>query len=194
MDLQAKKVALRKIPHGVYIIGVKQGKQLNAFTATWLTQASFTPPLVAMGVKKDSGSFEMIKSDRVFTVNLLGKEQKPVAEHFVRPATVVGEKLKEVQDTYYALVFALADREVKKQSLELANRQIEITEVMVRTGALARVEITTAKSGQAGRNADLVTADAAVVAAEDERAVGVGVHRYPLLDAAAGGSHLRWFA
>jgi len=96
MDLNAKKIALRKIPHGVYIVGVAQDAQLNAFTATWFTQVSFTPPLVALGIKKDSHSFDMIKSGRVFSVNLLGKDQKAVAEHFVKPATVVGEKLKDV--------------------------------------------------------------------------------------------------
>ena len=97
MDLQAKKAALRKIPHGVYVVGVKQDAQVNAFTATWLTQVSFTPPLVAIGVKKDSHSLEMIKRDRVFSVNLLGKDQKPLAEHFVKPAAVVGEKLKTIR-------------------------------------------------------------------------------------------------
>ena len=97
MDLQAKRIALRKIPHGVYVVGVKQDAQLNAFTATWLTQVSFTPPLVALGIKKDSHSFDMIKRDRVFSVNLLGKDQKPIAEHFVKPATVIGEKLKGVR-------------------------------------------------------------------------------------------------
>ena len=96
MNLEAKKIALRKIPHGVYVIGVKQGNQLNAFTGTWLTQVSFTPPLVAIGVKKDNLSFRMIEQDRVFTVNILGKDHKPLAEHFVKPASVVGEKLKEV--------------------------------------------------------------------------------------------------
>ncbi len=97
MDLQAKRVVLRKIPHGVYVVGVKQKSQLNAFTATWLTQVSFTPPLVALGIKKDSHSLEMIKGDRVFSVNLLGKDQKAIAEHFVKPATVIGEKLKDVK-------------------------------------------------------------------------------------------------
>ncbi len=96
MDLQAKKTALRKIPHGVYVVGVKQDAQLNAFTGTWLTQVSFTPPLVALGVKRDSHSFEMIKQSKVFTVNLLGKDQKHLAEHFVKPATVVGEKLQTI--------------------------------------------------------------------------------------------------
>lgn len=97
MDLEAKKIALRKIPHGIYVVGVKQDSQLNAFTATWLTQVSFTPPLVAVGVKRDSHSLQMIQHDRVFSVNLLGKDQKSIAEHFVRPATVVGEKLKTVR-------------------------------------------------------------------------------------------------
>jgi flavin reductase (DIM6/NTAB) family NADH-FMN oxidoreductase RutF len=97
MDLQAKKTALRKIPHGVYVIGVRHGEQVNAFTGTWLTQVSFTPPLVALGVKKDSHSYEMVRQGRVFSVNLLGKDQKPVAEHFVKPASVVGEKLAQVR-------------------------------------------------------------------------------------------------
>ena len=95
MDLEAKKIALRKIHHGVYVAGVKQGDQLNAFTVTWVTQASFTPPLVAMGVKKDSHSFEMLKADGVFSLNVLGRTAgKAIAEHFVKPASVVGEKLQ----------------------------------------------------------------------------------------------------
>jgi len=97
MDAQAKKTILRKMPHGVYIVGVRNGTQVNAFTGTWLTQVSITPPLVALGVKKDTHSFSMIKAGRVFSVNFLTKDQKAVAEHFVKPATVVGEKLKDVR-------------------------------------------------------------------------------------------------
>ena len=97
MDLQAKKAMLRKMPHGVYIVGVRNGAEVNAFTGTWLTQVSITLPLVALGVKKDTHSFSMIKAGRVFSVNFLRKDQKAVAEHFVKPATVVGEKLKDVR-------------------------------------------------------------------------------------------------
>ncbi len=97
MDPQAKKTALRKIPHGVFIVGVKQDAHLNAFTGTWLTQVSFTPPRVALGVKKDSLSFAMVEAGRVFSVNVLGKDQKAIAEHFVKPAKVVGEKLNGVR-------------------------------------------------------------------------------------------------
>jgi flavin reductase (DIM6/NTAB) family NADH-FMN oxidoreductase RutF len=96
MDPQAKKTVLRKIPHGVYVVGVAQDGVLNAFTATWLTQVSFTPALVALCVRKDSHSFAMVQASRVFSVNLLGKQQKLLAEHFVKPAAAAGEKLKGV--------------------------------------------------------------------------------------------------
>ena len=96
MDLEAKKIALRKIPHGVCVVGVAHDGHRNAFTATWFTQVSFTPPLVAVGIKKESHSLQMIQQGKVFSVNILGKAHKPLAEHFVKPATVVGEKLTTV--------------------------------------------------------------------------------------------------
>ena len=96
MDPQVKKTVLRKLPHGVYIVGVAHNGARNAFTGTWLTQVSFTPPLVAIGVRKDSGSLEMIKQGGVFSVNLLGKAQKAIAEQFVKPATA-GDKLSGVK-------------------------------------------------------------------------------------------------
>ncbi len=96
IDPQAKKVALRKIPHGLYVVGVRLDSQVNAFTGSWLTQVSFTPPLVALGVKRDSHSFAMLQEGRVFSVNILGKDQKAIAEHFVKPAGVVGEKLRGI--------------------------------------------------------------------------------------------------
>ncbi len=96
MDPQVKKTVLRKLPHGVYIVGVMHNGQRNAFTGTWLTQVSFTPPLVAIGVRKDSGSFQMLKDGGVFSVNLLDKTQKSIAEHFVKPATS-GDKLAGIK-------------------------------------------------------------------------------------------------
>ena len=126
MDLQAKKIALRKIPHGVYVVGVKQDSQLNAFTATWLTQVSFTPPLVAVGIKKDSHSLDMIKHGKVFSVNLLGKDQKSIAEHFVKPASVVGEKLHDVPYTIGKTGAPLLDQAIacfECEVREIANSQ-----------------------------------------------------------------------
>ena len=43
LDEQAKKTMLRKIPHGLYICGVKDGEEVNGFTSSWLMQASLRP-------------------------------------------------------------------------------------------------------------------------------------------------------
>jgi flavin reductase (DIM6/NTAB) family NADH-FMN oxidoreductase RutF len=137
MDVQAKRVALRKIPHGVYILGVKQGDHANAFTATWLTQVSFTPPLVAVGIKKDSHSLEMIRQDKVFSVNILGKAHKPIAEHFVKPATVAGEKLKEMPHRFgktgspiLEAAIAFVECELREIANEIGDHAVVIGEVV----------------------------------------------------------------
>ncbi len=98
MDLEAKKKALRKIVHGVYVVGVKgaDGK-LNAYTATWVTQASFKPPLVAIGVNREALSYRMIEESKVFVVNFLGTDQKPLAQHFLKPTHLGGDKLEGVR-------------------------------------------------------------------------------------------------
>ena len=51
LDADAKKVLLRKIPHGLFVCGVRDGDEVNGFTASWVTQGSFEPPLVVMGVR-----------------------------------------------------------------------------------------------------------------------------------------------
>ena len=82
MDESSKKKALRMIPYGLYVIGVKEGTSVHAFTATWLSQASFKPPLVMLGVSVHGRSAKRIKETRVFSVNLLGQGQTEVARLF----------------------------------------------------------------------------------------------------------------
>ena len=58
MNEEAKRTALRMIPYGMYILTTKSqdGQEVGAATVNWLTQTSFAPPLVAVGVKADSSS------------------------------------------------------------------------------------------------------------------------------------------
>lgn len=97
MDIEAKKNALRRIVHGVYVVGVREGDHLNAFTATWITQVSFEPPLVAVGIRKDSVSFGMIERSRLFAINFLASGQKDLAQHFLKPAHLGGDKLSGIR-------------------------------------------------------------------------------------------------
>lgn len=97
MDIEAKKKALRSIVHGVYVISVREGDRRNAFTATWITQVSFEPPLVAVGIRKDSVSFRMIERSRLFAINFLASGQKMLAQHFLKAVHLGGDKLSGIR-------------------------------------------------------------------------------------------------
>ncbi|MDJ0679059.1 MAG: flavin reductase family protein [Xenococcaceae cyanobacterium MO_167.B52] len=97
LDEQAKKTMLRKIPHGLYICGVRDGEEMNGFTASWLMQSSFKPPLVVNCVKQDSGSHAMIEKTKVFAISFLEEGQKELAKQFFQPKRRVGNKFEDVE-------------------------------------------------------------------------------------------------
>ena len=91
MDPATKKTALRMIPYRLYVL-TAEGKdgQVAAATVNWVTQASFEPPLVVVGVKADSGAHAVIKESGAFALNVLGKGQQAMAFAFFKPAALDG--------------------------------------------------------------------------------------------------------
>ena len=94
LDADAKKVLLRKIPHGLFICGVREADQINGFTASWVTQGSFDPPLVVMAVRSDSTSHGMIERTGLFSLNVLRADQKDLAAVFFKPQSGVGGRFE----------------------------------------------------------------------------------------------------
>jgi flavin reductase (DIM6/NTAB) family NADH-FMN oxidoreductase RutF len=94
MNADAKKTVLRMIPYGIYVLTADDGKgNIAAATVNWVTQSAFTPPLVVVGVKTDSGAYKIVKDAKAFALNTLGKEQKGVAFTFFKPTQVTDGKL-----------------------------------------------------------------------------------------------------
>jgi len=93
MDADAKKTALRMIPYGLYVLTGEGAGGVAAATVNWVTQASFQPPLVVVGVKADSGAHAVVKQERKFALNVLGKGQGDVAYKFFKPATREGDTI-----------------------------------------------------------------------------------------------------
>jgi flavin reductase (DIM6/NTAB) family NADH-FMN oxidoreductase RutF len=94
MNADAKKTALRMIPYGIYVLTAEDGKgNIGAATVNWVTQTAFTPPLVVVGVKTDSGTYAVVKAAKTFALNMLGKDQKGLAFTFFKPAQVADGKL-----------------------------------------------------------------------------------------------------
>jgi flavin reductase (DIM6/NTAB) family NADH-FMN oxidoreductase RutF len=93
MDPKARQVALRKLPYGLFIIGAVDGDKLGAFTAAWISQCSFEPPLVMLAVKKGSAGLAMIQASRRFSVNVLAADQTEIAAHFIQQRPQSGNRL-----------------------------------------------------------------------------------------------------
>ncbi|MDQ2730202.1 MAG: flavin reductase family protein, partial [Armatimonadota bacterium] len=66
------------------------------FTATWVSQCSFEPPLLMVAVRRDSFSHDIIREGKVFALNLVGKEDRDVLARFFKTVTRVGNKLGDV--------------------------------------------------------------------------------------------------
>src|SRR2546428_4365439 len=94
MDPNAKKTTLRMIPYGLYVLtAANKAGQVAAATVNWVTQASFEPPLVAIGVKADSHAHALIKESKAFALNVLGKGQQALAFTFFKPAERKGDTI-----------------------------------------------------------------------------------------------------
>jgi flavin reductase (DIM6/NTAB) family NADH-FMN oxidoreductase RutF len=88
--------ALRRFPYAIYILGVRNDGEMNAMAASWVTQCSFDPPLLMVAVRKTTHTYELIKSGRKFTLNLLDKKDSEIVRALEKPFDMVGDKLDTV--------------------------------------------------------------------------------------------------
>jgi flavin reductase (DIM6/NTAB) family NADH-FMN oxidoreductase RutF len=93
MDPNQKKGALRKLTYGLYVATSKGADHPAAGTINWLSQCSFDPPLVMVGIQHDSNLHQAIGHSRVFAIHVVGKSQKNMATSFFRGAEEDAGKL-----------------------------------------------------------------------------------------------------
>ncbi|MBI4433089.1 MAG: flavin reductase family protein [Candidatus Omnitrophica bacterium] len=97
MNEQAKKEILRKIPYGLYVIGVKGGGGCHAFTGSWLSQCSMKPPKVMLGVRQGTHSLDLLREGKAFAVNFLGKGDIKVLEQFFKATPADGNRFGDLE-------------------------------------------------------------------------------------------------
>ena len=74
----------------------------------------------------------------------------------------------QVMQAYWDLVFAIENKKVKDQSLEVALRLLEDTRRKLDRGLAARIDVTQAEAGVASQQEGILTAEAAVFSATDK--------------------------
>ncbi|HEY7983525.1 MAG TPA: flavin reductase family protein [Ktedonobacterales bacterium] len=92
MDETIKKQALRLFTYGLYAVTTGTLDDVGIFTANWLGQVSFEPPLVAVSVENDSYSLPLILRTRHFAVTVLEAEQRELAGALGKPHSRVPDK------------------------------------------------------------------------------------------------------
>jgi len=84
---------LWKIPNVLCLIGASCGDEWNGMTASWVTQVSMEPVLVAVSVDRTSLTRRLIAEGGAFSVNLWSREDTRPFVSFSKPARREGSAL-----------------------------------------------------------------------------------------------------
>lgn len=95
MDEAAKKTQLRSVPYGLYVGCTRGDDGDHAFLLSWFTQTSFKPPMVAIGVHRESRAYTHLTEGEpgVIAVSLLGDDQQPFATEVLKGKAIDGDAI-----------------------------------------------------------------------------------------------------
>ncbi len=99
MDPAMKKKVLRRFSYGLYIVTVAHKREQNGFTANWLSQSSFEPPMLTVALESDARSLTMIESSRAFAVNVVAQDGRDLAGQLGRSSHQNPNKLANLDHT-----------------------------------------------------------------------------------------------
>jgi flavin reductase (DIM6/NTAB) family NADH-FMN oxidoreductase RutF len=91
VDADARKTALRMIPYGLSVLTAATDESVGCGTINWVSQMSFEPPLLALGVKADTKSLANLKAGGTMALSFLGAGQGDLAFAFFGDAELDGD-------------------------------------------------------------------------------------------------------
>jgi len=100
VDAKTRQKTLRLLSNGVYILTARSADRYGAATITWVSQASFKPPLIMAAVRRESNVFKCLAESRYAVLHVLGDRQQDIARRFFFPThavcgTINGEAFME---------------------------------------------------------------------------------------------------
>lgn len=93
MDPKVKQKTLQLITNGMYVLTSRDGDKFGAATITWVSQASFKPPLLMAALRKDGSVFDCLAASRAAVLHILTDQQKDIAQKFFAATRKSGETL-----------------------------------------------------------------------------------------------------
>jgi flavin reductase (DIM6/NTAB) family NADH-FMN oxidoreductase RutF len=100
MDAKIKQKTLRLLSNGVYVLTSRSEDRYGAATVTWVSQASFKPPLIMAAVRRESNVFKCLEESGYAVLHIVGDRQQEIARRFFFPThavygTINGEAFME---------------------------------------------------------------------------------------------------
>ncbi|MBI5967072.1 MAG: flavin reductase family protein [Deltaproteobacteria bacterium] len=84
MDPQMAKT-FRLIPYGIYVLTARKGAEPCAMIVSWVSQVSYSPPLLMVALRRHRHALPIIRESGVFALSLLRVEQKPMVVFLKNP-------------------------------------------------------------------------------------------------------------
>ena len=81
-----RRRVLWRMPSGIYLLGSAHGGRRNLMTHNWATQVSIEPKLLAVAVRNDSVTRELLSSGGVFSLSFVKRDDRALVRAFTKPA------------------------------------------------------------------------------------------------------------
>ena len=88
---------LERLACGLHALTVKHDGEEHGMTASWVSQASFHPPMIVVAVENRSKAVGMIRDAHHFALSVLRAGQRDVAEKLGRASAGAPNKLKGIK-------------------------------------------------------------------------------------------------
>ena len=133
-----RRRVLWTLPSGLYLLGSRAVERRNLMTINWVTQVSFDPKLIGVGIEKTAVTHELVSEGRVFSLSTIDREDRAIVRKFTKPtewdeaaSTLNGFPVHEAATGAPILTQAVAylDCEVR-QAVEVGNHTFFLGEVV----------------------------------------------------------------
>ncbi len=83
-----RRRALWTLPSGLYLVGSRAGDERNLMTCNWVTQVSFAPKQLAIGVEHGALTHRLVTEGARFTLNTIDREDRAIVRKFTKPVEI----------------------------------------------------------------------------------------------------------
>src|SRR6266567_3151544 len=90
---------MARVPAGVVVVSTRLGDEFRGLTASSLVSISVDPPLVLVGLERESATRAAVLETKAFNVSVLTRSQEFIADRFAgRAPAVVHDRAPDLLD------------------------------------------------------------------------------------------------